>query len=164
MCDTLEASALEGAYWGSVAISGSGISSGMISVEETLNMNNNYLRVMISVLLLCSAASAIAHHSFAAQYDPDQPITLGGIVTKIEWTNPHARFYIDVEDDNGNVINWNLELASPNILVRNGWTRNFVGLGDEVTVEGTLARDGSNMINALLVFLADGTQVMGNRE
>ena len=164
MCDTLEASALEGAYWGSVAISGSGISSGMISVEETLNMNNNYLRVMISVLLLCSAASAIAHHSFAAQYDPDQPITLGGIVTKIEWTNPHARFYIDVEDDNGNVINWNLELASPNILVRNGWTRNFVEPGDEVTVEGTLARDGSNMINALLVFLADGTQVMGNRE
>ena len=67
-------------------------------------------------------------------------------------------------DDSGNVINWNLELASPNILVRNGWTRNFVELGDEVTVEGTLARDGSNMINALLVFLADGTQVMGNRE
>ena len=85
-------------------------------------------------------------------------------MTKIEWTNPHARFYIDVEDDSGNVINWNLELASPNILVRNGGTRNFVELGDEVTVEGTLARDGSNMINALLVFLADGTQVMGNRE
>ena len=127
-------------------------------------MNNNYLRVTISVLLLCSSAYAAAHHSFAAQYDPDRPITLGGIVTKIEWTNPHARFYIDVEDDSGNVINWNLELASPNILVRNGWTRNFVELGDEVTVEGTLARDGSNMINALLVFLADGTQVMGNRE
>ncbi|GIT15372.1 MAG: hypothetical protein CM1200mP36_11280 [Gammaproteobacteria bacterium] len=154
----------KGVYWGSVAISGSGISSGMISVEETLNMNNNYLRVTISVLLLCSSAYAVAHHSFAAQYDPDRPITLGGIVTKIEWTNPHARFYIDVEDDSGNVINWNLELASPNILVRNGWTRNFVELGDEVTVEGTLARDGSNMINALLVFLADGTQVMGNRE
>ena len=127
-------------------------------------MNNNYLRVTISVLLLCSSAYVVAHHSFAAQYDPDRPITLGGIVTKIEWTNPHARFYIDVEDDSGNVINWNLELASPNILVRNGWTRNFVELGDEVTVEGTLARDGSNMINALLVFLADGTQVMGNRE
>ena len=127
-------------------------------------MNKNYLRVTISVLLLCSSAYVVAHHSFAAQYDPDRPITLGGIVTKIEWTNPHARFYIDVEDDSGNVINWNLELASPNILVRNGWTRNFVELGDEVTVEGTLARDGSNMINALLVFLADGTQVMGNRE
>jgi hypothetical protein len=164
VCDTLEVSALESVYLGSAAIAGSHISGGMISVEEALYMNNNYLGVTISVLLLCSTASAVAHHSFAAQYDPDKPITLAGIVTKIEWTNPHARFYIDVEDDSGNVINWNLELASPNILVRNGWTRNFVELGDEVTIEGTLARDDSNMANALLVFLADGTQVMGNRE
>ena len=128
-------------------------------------MNNNYLSALIPVLLSFSAAtSAVAHHSFAAQYDADKPVTLTGIVTLVEWTNPHARFYVDVEDENGNVINWNLELASPNILVRNGWTRTFVEPGDEVTVEGTLARDGSNMANALVVFLADGTQVMGNRE
>ncbi len=128
-------------------------------------MNNNYLSVLIPGLLSFSAAtSAVAHHSFAAQYDADKPVTLTGIVTLVEWTNPHARFYVDVEDENGNVINWNLELASPNILVRNGWTRTFVEPGDEVTVEGTLARDGSNMANALIVFLADGTQVMGNRE
>ena len=128
-------------------------------------MNNNYLSTLIPVLLSFSAAtSAVAHHSFAAQYDADKPVTLTGIVTLVEWTNPHARFYVDVEDENGNVINWNLELASPNILVRNGWTRTFVEPGDEVTVEGTLARDGSNMANALVVFLADGTQVMGNRE
>ena len=128
-------------------------------------MNNNYLSALIPVLLSFSAAtSAVAHHSFAAQYDADKPVTLTGVVTLVEWTNPHARFYVDVEDENGNVINWNLELASPNILVRNGWTRTFVEPGDEVTVEGTLARDGSNMANALLVFLADGTQVMGNRE
>ena len=128
-------------------------------------MNNNYLSALIPVLLSFSAAtSAVAHHSFAAQYDADKPVTLTGIVTLVEWTNPHARFYVDVEDESGNVINWNLELASPNILVRNGWTRTFVEPGDEVTVEGTLARDGSNMANALVVFLADGTQVMGNRE
>lgn len=127
-------------------------------------MTNRYFGVLVSVLLSCSATAALAHHSFAAQYDPDKPITLTGIVTKVEWTNPHARFYVDVEDQNGNVINWNLELASPNILVRNGWTRNFVEPGDQVRVEGTLARDGTNMANALLVFLADGTRVMGNRE
>ena len=128
-------------------------------------MNNNYLGVLIPVLLsFWAATSAVGHHSFAAQYDADKPVTLTGIVTLVEWTNPHARFYVDVEDENGNVINWNLELASPNILVRNGWTRTFVEPGDEVTVEGTLARDGSNMANALVVFLADGTQVMGNRE
>lgn len=127
-------------------------------------MKNEYVGVSVSVLLSFSATSALAHHSFAAQYDPDKPVTLTGVVTKVEWTNPHARFYVDVEDQNGNVINWNLELASPNILVRNGWTRNFVEPGDEVTIEGTLARDGTNMANALLVFLADGTQVMGNQE
>jgi len=120
--------------------------------------------VFVSGLLLCSATSAPAHHSFAAQYDPDQPIMLKGIVTNVEWTNPHARFYVDVEDEDGNIINWNLELASPNILVRNGWTRHFVKSGDEVMVEGTMARDGTNMANALTVSLADGTQVMGNRE
>ena len=97
------------------------------------------------------------------QYDPDRPIMLKGVVTKIEWTNPHARFYIDVTDGAGNVINWNLELASPNILNRNGWSRNFVALGDEVTVDGSLARDGSKMANALTVTLADGT-VAGARE
>jgi hypothetical protein len=87
-----------------------------------------------------------------------------GTVTKIEWTNPHARFYVDVEDESGNVVNWNLELASPNMMVRNGWTRNFVVEGDEVTVMGMLSRDGSKMANALRVLLSDGTMVMGNRE
>jgi len=124
---------------------------------------NNYFSVLVSGVILCTAAPSLAHHSFAAQYDPDRPIMLKGVVTKIEWTNPHARFYIDVTDGAGNVINWNLELASPNILNRNGWSRNFVALGDEVTVDGSLARDGSKMANALTVTLADGT-VAGARE
>jgi hypothetical protein len=124
---------------------------------------NNYFSVLVSGVILCTATPSLAHHSFAAQYDPDRPIMLKGVVTKIEWTNPHARFYIDVTDGAGNVINWNLELASPNILNRNGWSRNFVALGDEVTVDGSLARDGSKMANALTVTLADGT-VAGARE
>ena len=124
---------------------------------------NNYFSILVSGVILCTATPSLAHHSFAAQYDPDSPVTLKGVVTKIEWTNPHARFYIDVTDEAGNVINWNLELASPNILNRNGWSRNFVALGEEVTVDGSLARDGSKMANALTVTLADGT-VAGARE
>ena len=103
--------------------------------------------------------TAFGHHSFAAQYDSDQPVTLTGIVTKVEWMNPHARFYIDVEDDHGNVVNWNFELASPNILRRNGWARDSLQAGDEVTVEGSLAKDGSKMANVLAVSLADGSRV-----
>ena len=85
---------------------------------------------------------------------------MSGVVTRIEWTNPHARFYIDVADENGNVVNWNFELASPNVLRRRGWSRDFLKTGDEVTVEGSLARSGANMANALAVSLADGTRIM----
>jgi hypothetical protein len=123
-----------------------------------------YFSIVVMAFLCCLATASYAHHSFAAQFDPDQPVELIGTVTKIEWTNPHARFYVDVEDESGNVVNWNLELASPNMMVRNGWTRNFVVEGDEVTVMGMLSRDGSKMANALRVLLSDGTMVMGNRE
>lgn len=108
---------------------------------------------------LVASAPLIAHHSFAAQYDAAKPITLKGTVTKIEWTNPHARFYIDVKDDKGSVTNWNLELGSPNVLVRNGWSRKSLSAGDEVTVEGSMARDGTKMANARLVTLSDGRRV-----
>jgi hypothetical protein len=102
---------------------------------------------------------AAAHHSFATQYDADAPVTLKGTVTKVEWMNPHARFYIDVTDESGEVVNWNLELASPNVLSRNGWTRHALKEGDAVTVEGSRARSGANMANARTVTLADGKQV-----
>jgi len=110
-------------------------------------------------LLLISASAAVAHHSFATQYDADAPVTLAGTVTKVEWLNPHARFYVDVVAEDGNVVNWNLELASPNVLRRNGWLRNSLGVGDAVTVEGSLARDGSKMANARTVTLATGEQI-----
>ena len=117
---------------------------------------------MISLLACASivaAAPALAHHSFAGEYDSTKPVTLTGKVTKVEWTNPHARFYIDVKGDDGQTTNWNLELASPNVLKRQGWASNSLKENDVVTVEGSLARSGANMANARVVTLADGSRV-----
>jgi len=109
--------------------------------------------------LLLAAMPILAHHSFAAEYDASKPITLTGAVTKVEWMNPHARFYIDVKGDNGQMANWELELGSPNGLMRGGWTRNSLKIGDMITVQGSLAKDGSKLANARSVTLADGKRV-----
>ena len=109
--------------------------------------------------LLTAALPLLAHHSFAAEYDNNKPVTLTGTVTKVEWMNPHARFYINVKDDKGAVTNWEFELGSPNGLMRAGWTRNSLKQGDEVTVSGSLAKDGSHLSNARSVVLADGRKV-----
>ena len=102
----------------------------------------------------------VAHHSFAAEYDVNKPIKFENVVvTKVEWTNPHARFYVDVKDAKGNVVNWNLELASPNVLKRNGWSRNTLKEGLLVTVQGTAAKDGSHLGHAQTVILPDGKRV-----
>jgi hypothetical protein len=94
-----------------------------------------------------------AHHAFSAQFDAEKPIKMTGTVTKVQWRNPHAWFYIDIEDDSGNVTNWGMELASPNLLMRQGWTRSSMKIGAAVTVEGYHARDGSNTGNARSVTL-----------
>ena len=109
--------------------------------------------------LVVWAGPMLAHHSFDAEYDRTKTLVMKGLVTKIEWMNPHARFYIDVKDESGKVTNWNLELGSPNALTRAGWTRRSLAIGDAVTVTVSLARDGSKMANARDVILADGKKV-----
>jgi len=102
--------------------------------------------VLVAIVLAFQFSSTVdAHHSFSAQYDSAKPVEMKGTVTKVEWTNPHARVYIDVRDDKGQVANWNFEMASPNILVRNGWKQNTVKIGDQITVSGYLARRGERM-------------------
>ncbi len=110
--------------------------------------------------LLVAARPALAHHAFVAQYDPSKSVTLQGVVTKVEWTNPHARFYVDVKDQSGSVTNWNLELASPNALRRLGWTRDILKPGDKVSVFVAPAKDGAKMANARTVTLADGRKMV----
>jgi len=109
--------------------------------------------------LLLAALPVLAHHSFAAEYDKDKPIKLTGTVTKLEWMNPHARFYVDVKDDQGTVTNWEFELAALNALIRKGWNRNSLKPGDVITVDGFLAKDGSHLVNAKSVVMADGKTV-----
>lgn len=103
----------------------------------------------------------LAHHSFDAEYDRSKTVVMKGTVTKLEWMNPHTRFYIDVKEDNGRVTNWNMELGSPNGLIRAGWTRHSLKVGDQVTVTASLAKDGSKMANARKIILADGKEVLG---
>lgn len=117
--------------------------------------NRASFRVVVALVLSLMALPGLAHHAFVAQFDADKPITLVGRVTGIEWQNPHAWFYIDVEDGDGSIANWGLELASPNLLIRNGWTRSSLKVGDVVTVEGFHARDGSNTGNAQAVTLSE---------
>jgi hypothetical protein len=119
------------------------------------------LGVLVAGLgLLVSALPVLAHHSFGAEYDTKKPVTLRGVVTKVEWFNPHARFIIDVKDESGKATTWNLELASPNALRRLGWTRDFLQVGGEVTVVGVLAKDGSKLATARSVTLADGRKMV----
>ncbi len=103
-------------------------------------MKLTWMIVTTGAALVLWNASGLAHHSFAAQYDSSKPVELKGVVTQIDWTNPHARFYIDVKDEKGTVTNWNFELASPNVLVRNGWKRTTLKIGDQITVAGYLGR------------------------
>lgn len=111
--------------------------------------------------LLGSGAAAVAHHSFSTEYDGDKTFSLKGAVSKVEWTNPHVRFYVDVVDESGKAITWNMELASPSALARNGWTSRTLKVGDQVTVQGYAAKVAANRGNVRSVVLADGRSLFG---
>ena len=126
-----------------------------------MKRNSLLLTAAAFLLTLCGVCSStlLAHHSFAAQYDRSKPATLTGPVTKIDWINPHARFFLDAKDASGKVVNWEIELSAPAMLLRRGWTRNSLKVGENVTVNGSLAKDGSNLLNATTVTLGDGKKV-----
>ena len=105
-----------------------------------------------------AARPVVAHHAFAAEFDAAKPVKLTGAVTKVDWTNPHAWIYVDIKDETGKVANWGFELASPNGLMRNGWTRFSLKPGEVVTIEGTRAKNGSTNANAAAVIIASTGQ------
>jgi hypothetical protein len=116
--------------------------------------------LVVVVGILVDAVSLAAHHSITGEFDPNKVVTFKGQVTKIEWTNPHARIYVDVAQPNGSTVNWNVELAAVSALSRNGWTRSALKVGDTVTVEGLHARSGAPIANARSVVLPDGRRVL----
>jgi hypothetical protein len=117
--------------------------------------------IPVALLFIGAAVSPLmAHHAFGVEFDAKQRVTVKGSVTKIEWSNPHTYFYVDVKDDSGRVVNWAFEAAGPNTLAHLGWDRKSMKIGDQVTVTGYRARDASNIASAREVVLADGRKVL----
>lgn len=120
-------------------------------------------RIRLLVLLLQLGAPGVplfAHHSFAADFDASKPITLRGIVTRVDWMNPHVHFQIDVKDESGKVENWDFELGSPNTLMRSGWTRSTLKTGQKITVKGCRSKDGTTQGNATTILSSEGKALL----
>jgi len=114
---------------------------------------------LLAISLIAGVAPALAHHSAAAEYDIKSTVSLKGTITKVEWLNPHARFYVDVKDADGKVTNWEIETGSPNMLLRVGFTRNALKIGDSITVVAYRAKDGTNLGDAVDITLSDGRKM-----
>ena len=119
--------------------------------------------ISLSLGVLAAAAMSMlplaAHHSFSAEFDGSKPITLEGVVTRVDWANPHVYFFVDVKSADGSVVNWACETDGPNALIRRGWRRDSMKVGDRVTINAYLARDGSKLVDSRLVTLADGRKI-----
>jgi len=119
------------------------------------------ITLIAALLVSLSGAQVVAHHSFAAEFDASKAIRLSGTLTKVEWTNPHIYFYIDVKDEAGNTVRWTCESGAPGALSRRGFKRGDLKLGDMIVVDGYRAKNGANLVDARRVTLADGRIVSG---
>jgi len=130
-----------------------------VSREERLIMKPKPTALLVTVVLLVSALSAFSHHSFSAEYDANKPVTVTGVVKKVEWQNPHIWFYVEVKDENGKLTTWGFSGGPPGMLSRRGITRDVLKVGDVIKVEGFRAKDGSNNGSGGNVTFADGRKV-----
>ena len=124
-------------------------------------MQRFVLSLIIGSALLAATMPVLAHHAFATEFDAQKPVTMKGIVTKIDWANPHVWFYINVKTENGTIENWGFEMGGPNSLRNSGWTKDTMKIGDEVIVEGSLAKNGSRNVNAKSVTMASTGKKLG---
>lgn len=126
-------------------------------------MHHKFLRLILSVAFL-TGLPAFAHHAFSGEFDSAKPITLDGVVTRVNWENPHVFFYVDVTQPDGSVVNWGCETRGPNGLTKQGWTRDSLKPRDRVVVHGFLARNGSHTADGRDVTLADGRKILSGKK
>src|SRR5580765_3159714 len=123
---------------------------------------NRFIRLLASAVVLAGVEAA-AHHAFSIEFDSAKPMKLEGTVTRVDWQNPHVYFYVDVKDQDGNIVNWKCETRGPNGLERQGWKRDSLKIDDRVVVHGYLARNGSHMVDGRQVTLAGGRKILSGR-
>ncbi|HEV3333279.1 MAG TPA: DUF6152 family protein [Bryobacteraceae bacterium] len=123
-------------------------------------MRHRSLPLMVSVAILAGGLPAFAHHAFSSEFDSSKPVALEGVVTRVDWQNPHVHFFVDVQQPDGSVVNWDCETRSPNRLEKQGWRRDSMKPGDRVVVHGNAARDSSHSADGRQVTLADGRKIL----